>query len=192
MRKVWLVLVAIMALATVASAEMKCEAGKCGAAMGKDMPKKMPQMFQTVAEKDATLLQKGANNAACPLCNMNLPKYFKTNHAATVGGEVKQYCSIHCLADEIAMGGKVSDVKVVDVESLKFVDVSKVTYVVGSDVKGTMTSVSKYAFATKATAEKFSKEHGGKLMNYDEALKVATDDLAKDKAMIAKKKAMMK
>ncbi len=195
MKKVWLTLIAVMAFASAANAEMKCEAGKCGSAMMKDMskemPKKMPKMFQSVSEGEATLLQQGANKAACPLCNMNLPKFFKTNHAATVDGQVKQYCSIHCLADEIAMGHKVSDVKVVDVNSLKFIDVAQATYVVGSDVKGTMTMSSKYAFASKKRAEMFAQEHGGTLMTYEEALKAATDDMAKDKAMIAEKKKKM-
>ena len=78
-----------------------------------------------------------------------------------------------------------------DVQTLKFIPVEKAHYVVGSDVKGTMSMVSKYAFGTKEAAEAFAKEHGGKVTDFKGAYEVAKKDFEKDTAMISKKQAMM-
>jgi len=154
-------------------------------------PKKMMKMFQTVSAKKATIVQKGDAKLFCPNCGMTLPKFFKTNHSAIVNGKPKQYCSIHCLAEASNNEGSYTHFKVVDVTSLKFIDVSKATYVVGSSKKGTMTKVSKYAFKSKKRAKKFAKANGGKLLNFKETLQVAKNDFNKDNQMIAKKKAKM-
>jgi len=178
MKKILLTLLALGTLATFAQAE-------------EAKPKKMTKMFQTVSKGEATLLQEGKAKPFCPECGMTLPMFYKTNHAATVDGKVKQYCSIHCVVEDTQKGSKLTDIKVVDVTSLKFISVEKATYVVGSTKKGTMTMVSKYAFANKADAEAFAKANGGKVMDYSAAYKAAESDFAKDSKMIAKKQAMM-
>jgi nitrous oxide reductase accessory protein NosL len=170
---------------------MKCAAGKCGAAMKSDKPKTMTKMFQAVPKGQATILQKGDAKIFCPECGMTLPMFYKTNHAATVGGKVKQYCSIHCVVEDMKKGSKLKDLKVVDVSSLKFIPAEKAFYVVGSSKKGTMTMVSKYAFASKVNAEAFAKKNGGKVVDFKAALKEAEGDFDKDSVMIAKKQKMM-
>jgi len=196
MKRVLLVLLAIGTIFTFANAEMKCQAGKCGAGMktavkSAEKPKKMTKMFQTVPADKATILQQGDAKMFCPECGMTLPVFYKTNYSATVDGKVKQYCSIHCLVEDARKGSKLTDIKVVDVNSLKFVDASKAFYVVGSGKKGTMTMVSKYAFANKVFAEAFAKENGGKVTDYAGAYKAAEADFDKDAAMAAKKQEMM-
>ncbi len=178
MKKILLTLLALGTLATFAQAE-------------EAKPKKMTKMFQSVSKGEATLLQEGKAKPFCPECGMTLPMFYKTNHAATVDGKVKQYCSIHCVVEDTQKGSKLTDIKVVDVTSLKFISVEKATYVVGSTKKGTMTMVSKYAFANKADAEAFAKANGGKVMDYSAAYKAAESDFAKDSKMVAKKQAMM-
>ena len=153
--------------------------------------KHMMGMFQTVPANKATIVQKGDAKLFCPKCGMTLPKFYKTNHTALVDGKTKQYCSIHCLADATNNEGSYTHFKVVDVTSLKFIDVSKATYVVGSSKKGTMTMVSKYAFKSKSRAEKFAKANGGKLLNFEETLQVAQNDFDKDNKMISKKQDKM-
>ncbi len=154
-------------------------------------PKKMMKMFQMVPADKATILQDGKAKVFCPECGMTLPMFYKTNHAATVDGKAKQYCSIHCVVEDTQKGSKLTDIKVVDVTTLKFISVEKATYVVGSSKKGTMTMVSKYAFANKVDAQAFAKENGGKVVDYSGAYKAAEGDFAKDSKMIAKKQAMM-
>ena len=178
MKKILLTLLALGTLATFAQAE-------------EAKPKKMTKMFQSVSKGEATLLQEGKAKAFCPECGMTLPMFYKTNHAATVDGKVKQYCSIHCIVEDTQKGSKLTDIKVVDVTSLKFIAADKASYVVGSTKKGTMTMVSKYAFANKADAEAFAKANGGKVVDYSGAYKAAESDFAKDSKMVAKKQDMM-
>jgi len=139
------------------------------------------QMFQSVSLKDATILQSGKKRFSCSNCGMNLPAFYKTNHLANVDGKIRQYCSIHCLAKKIKDGAKVTDIKVVDTNTLKFIDAKKAYYVVGSKIKGTMSGISKYAFAKKEDALAFAKKNGGEVMSFDKALEVAMKDFDTNK-----------
>ncbi|MFT7823514.1 MAG: nitrous oxide reductase accessory protein NosL [Sulfurimonas sp.] len=192
MKKVLLVLVAVVGMVSFSQAEMKCGAGKCGGKAPAQQPKKMMKMFQSVDASEATLLQKGDAKAFCPNCGMTLPMYYKTNHVATVNGKVKQYCSMHCLAEDMEKGLNPTDIKVVDVSSLKFIDAKKAHYVVGSKKKGTMTMVSKYAFANEADAKAFAKANGGKRMTFGAALQKAKKGFKKESSMIGKKQDKMR
>lgn len=140
-------------------------------------PEMKMERFQSVAMNEATMLQTGEHKHACPECGMKLPMFYKTNHAATSNGKVKQYCSLHCLVDD-KMNNKsnLSDMKVVAVDTLKFIDVKDAIYVVGSDVKGTMSGLSKYAFEGRMSARRFAEEHQGQIMNFDEAYDYAKKD----------------
>ncbi len=155
------------------------------------MGKKMPTQFQAVSGDKATLLQKGKAKIFCPNCGMTLPMFYKTNHAAHVDGKTEQYCSMHCLAQSMQKGLKLTDIKVVDNSTLKFIDANTAWYVVGSSKAATMSKVSKYAFASKTDAEAFSKKFGGKVMNFDDTLASVKKMLAKETAMIKKKQSMM-
>lgn len=153
---------------------------------------KQSWMFQSAPMNEVTLLQEGTEKNYCPNCGMTLPMFYKSNHAATVDGKVKQYCSIHCVAEDIMQGKNVQNIKVVDVTSLKFVDATQATYVVGSDKKGTMTGISKYAFASQSDAGDFVQAHGGEMKWFDEALQIAQKDFSPEaKAKMKAKKMMM-
>ncbi len=159
-----------------------------------DMPQKgmKHRMFQSVPMEKAVLLQKGDAKIFCPQCGMHLPMFYKTNHVAEVDGGIKQYCSIHCLVEDIVKNHKAPEnIKVVDVTTLKLIPVEKASYVVASKVKGTMSMTSKYAFGTKDAAKLFAKEHGGEVMDYAGALEVAKKDFVADATMIDKKQTMM-
>ncbi len=134
------------------------------------------KMFQSVGENEAVLLQSGKDKRYCARCGMDLVKFYKTSHSATHNEKQYQYCSIHCLEDHLGEGITLKNPKVVDVDSLKFIDVTKAFYVVGSKKRGTMSSVSKYAFADKKMAEKFQTLYGGEIMNFSNALKIAKED----------------
>lgn len=159
-----------------------------------DMPPHKPhmtfKMYQSVPMNKTTLLQHGKEKMFCPVCGMNLPMWYKTNHSATHNHHTSQYCSLHCLTEDLKTK-KLNNLQVVDISSLKFINVSKAFYVVGSKKKGTMTMVSKYAFAHKKDAQTFMNKFGGKIMSFTEALKVSEKDFAKETKMIHKKQAMM-
>jgi len=136
-------------------------------------------MYQSVTPKEAILVQKGENKSSCSVCGMNLVKFYKTSHSATVNGQKRQYCSIHCVANQLKHGVDLKDIQVVDVKSLKFIPVSKAFYVVGSSKGGTMSRVSKYAFASLDNAKEFQTQFGGKIMDFKAALEVANEDFKK-------------
>lgn len=152
--------------------------------------KKMPTRFQAVSLDKASLLQEGKSKMYCPKCGMTLPMFYKTNHAAHVDDKSEQYCSIHCLAEAMASAKKISQVKVVDTTSLKFIDAPSAHYVFGSSKPGTMSKTSKYAFAKKTDAAAFAKEFGGEVLNYEATLAKVKSTLTQERAMIDKKQAM--
>ena len=140
---------------------------------------KKQKLFQSVTKKQAVLLQQGKSKEHCCICGMNLVKYYKTNHAAKLDGKNVQYCSLHCLAEHIKEGAELENPMVVDVKTLKFIPVTEAFYVVGSDVKGTMSPVSKYAFKSLKDAKVFQKKHGGKILDFYSAWQEAKKDFKK-------------
>jgi len=138
--------------------------------------KKMPTRFQSVGADQAELLQEGKLKTSCKVCGMNLPKFYKTNHASDVDGQKQQFCSIHCLASTINEGKKIENMQVVNNEDLKFIDVKRAWYVVGSSKAGTMSKTSKYAFAHVTKAKSFAKEFGGKVMNFNAVIALAKQE----------------
>ena len=158
-------------------AEVKKETKKVKIATKKSVVSKEHKMFQTVAKKDAMLLQKGKAKEHCSVCGMNLVMFYKTNHLATdVDGTLHQYCSLHCLTDDLRHGAELKNPEVVDVVSLKFIPVLQAYYVLGSKKHGTMSRVSKYAFQSLADAKKFQKENGGKIVDFYSAWQSAKKD----------------
>ena len=134
------------------------------------------QRFQSVSPKQAILLQSGAEKKSCSRCGMNLVMFYKTSHAAKLNGHQHQYCSIHCLSEHENSGAKLTDKRVIDVLTLKFIDVKDANYVVGSEIDGTMTRISKYVFTHKKNAKIFQSKFGGKIMNYEDAKAVSQKD----------------
>jgi len=149
------------------------------------------QMYQSVPANKATILQKGKTKMFCPMCGMTLPMFYKTNHAAIDENNVtKQYCSIHCLVED-AQNHTLRNMMVVDNTTLKFIPVEKAYYVVGSNVKGTMSPVSKYAFGTLEAAKKFQAEHGGKIMKFQDVFNLVAKEFEKESKMVAQKQHKM-
>jgi len=157
--------------------------------MGAHKPMKMPKNFRMVPMAKAQILQKGKAKMFCPKCGMTLPMFYRTNHAATVDGKVEQFCSMHCLVEEIKSGKKVTNIQVVDNTTLTFIPAKKAFYVVGSSKPATMSTVSKYAFGTREAAEAFAKKSGGKVLSFDVALTMAEAAYDKEAAMITKRQA---
>lgn len=174
----------IIALAMALPLFANCGSGKCGSGCGtgkcgmsSEKPKKMNARFQSVSEKKAKVFQDKKYGSNCAICGMNIPKFYKTSHAAHTHGESKQYCSLHCLVDDAEYGqGDLEDKKVVAVDLLDYIPVKKAFYVIDSTKPATMSRVSKYAFSSKDAANKFIKKNGGKLASFDEAYKVALKD----------------
>ncbi len=149
-----------------------------------------PMNYQAVPASKAQMLQDGKGKMFCPVCGMTLPMFYKTNHAADIDGETHQYCSVHCMVEESEMKGKpLSNVKVVDNSTMKFIDAKEAVYVVGSKMPGTMSGISKYAFGTKKAAEDFAAANGGEIKSYSEVYAMVKAGLKKEIEMIKARQA---
>jgi nitrous oxide reductase accessory protein NosL len=84
-------------------------------------------------------------------------------------------CSLNCAAVDMKenKGKKVKELRVADYGTKKLVDARTAVWVIGGSRDGIMTSVPKWAFSGKADAEKFVKENGGRITDFDEALNLA-------------------
>jgi nitrous oxide reductase accessory protein NosL len=149
--------------------------------------------FSKKADGQPILVQEGSHKMWCSVCGMNLKMFYKTSHAVVLkDGKKKQYCSIRCLvADWPHIKDNIKDILVVDAKSGKLIDAKSAYYVVGSKVKGTMSMVSKIAFAKESDAKAFQKEFGGKITDFDTVFKMAKKSLKKDSKMVLKKKQKM-
>ncbi|MBK7105296.1 MAG: nitrous oxide reductase accessory protein NosL [Ignavibacteriae bacterium] len=142
---------------------------------------------------NAIILQKGDAKDWCSVCGMNLKMFYKTNHAIELkDGTSKQYCSIHCLCtDKPNHKNQIKNIFVVDAKTEQMINVNDAFYVVGSDVLGTMSSVSKIAFSSKTDAEDFSKKFNGKnIMDFKSVSEMVEKKLSEETEMLMKRKEM--
>ncbi|MCK4974599.1 MAG: nitrous oxide reductase accessory protein NosL [Sulfurimonas sp.] len=137
-----------------------------------------------------TLVQAGKHKHWCPVCGMSLKKFYKTSHTSKQKNSTpKQYCSMRCLVVDMQDNKiNIKDVKVVDASTQKLINAITAFYVVGSDIRGTMSKVSKLAFFDAESAEDFSMENGGDVVSFDKALNMAQESLKSDITMVMKKK----
>jgi len=115
----------------------------------------------------------------CDNCGMKLNMWARTRYAFTLASQEYQVCSIHCVA-EMARQKKDTpqNVKVaLYLEPETMVSADQAAFVVGSTAPGTMTAVSKIAFAAKEAAQAFAAEYGGTVMSFAEALAKAAAEL---------------
>jgi hypothetical protein len=152
----------------------------------------MHKNYRAVALKKATLLKSGKEKMYCSVCGMTLPMFYRTNHAADHDHIHDQYCSITCMIeDAIVNGKKLTNFKVVDNTTLKFIPSKNAYFVVGSKKPGTMSMISKYAFGTKEAALKFQHDNGGKIMRFNQLVEFVKKTQAKDMEVTKKRQAKM-
>jgi nitrous oxide reductase accessory protein NosL len=135
-------------------------------------------------------VQNGAGKFWCPVCGMSIRKFYKTSHTAKLkDGTNRQYCSMRCLVfDHKKHHIKPDSLKAVDNKTEKQIQVKDAFYVVGSDISGTMSKISKLPFSRKNDALRFIKEHGGRVKTFDKTFKLAVSSLQKDTLMTQKRK----
>ncbi len=144
--------------------------------------------FSKMATVKPTLVQEGDKKMWCGICGMNLKMFYKTSYIA---GN-KQYCSVRCLVADMRNSNiDLDSVKVIDINTQQPILAKSAVFVIGSDVKGTMSKVSKLAFSRSEEAEKFIKKHGGEIANFNRVIKDAKASLDRDSAMVGIKKQKM-
>ncbi|MEX1662761.1 nitrous oxide reductase accessory protein NosL [Thioclava sp. 15-R06ZXC-3] len=131
----------------------------------------------------------------CPYCGMMRKMFSQTRHLIVYEDDaVDGTCSLHCAAISLALNldrvpkviyagdaGAPGEVK-------PLVDSAAMTYVIDPARPGTMTAVSKYAYADKAQAEAAAGPDA-KLADFDTALVDAYNGMAQDTIRIRKRRA---
>ena len=129
----------------------------------------------------------------CPLCSMNLKMFWKTNHWLTFSdGTRGGYCSIHCASKVYQKRG--TDIErwvVVDYHTKLLINAYQAHFLIGSNLPGTMTPVSKLAFVSRVDAKTYQRKHGGTIGRLNDALKRAVEGRGEDMSMIKTKMAKM-
>lgn len=132
----------------------------------------------------------------CPYCGMDRNKWQHSRHLVHYDDDlVDGTCSIHCLANSLSLNldrgpkaiyaadfGSEEDIK-------PLVEVDNASYLIGSDLKGTMAKQSKMAFASADAAKAAKEQHGGELGSFDDALRVTYLNMQSDIVMIRKRRA---
>jgi copper chaperone NosL len=132
----------------------------------------------------------------CPYCGMVRKMWNHSRHLVCYDDDlVDPTCSLHCTAISLSLNldRGIKAIYAADFASDKkikpMINVDKVTYLIGSDLPGTMTKQSKMAFSSQNAAMAAKKNHGGELADFDTALAKAYFSMANDTAMIRKKRA---
>lgn len=139
----------------------------------------------------------------CPYCGMDRTKWNHSRHLVHYDDDlVDGTCSIHCLAVSLSLnldrGPKaIYAADFGSADKIKpLVKVDKVTYLIGSKLRGTMTKKSKMAFADEAAAKAAQTEQGGEPADFDAALRetylgMAEDTMGVHKMRAERRKKMM-
>lgn len=136
-----------------------------------------------------------AEMVACRYCGMKRTQYA---HSWTIiahsDGSVEEMCSIHCAAIDMAVhtDKPVSAITVADYVTHEQIPAETAFWVIGGDRLGVMTTRGKWAFSSKADADRFIDGHGGVPADFDKVLEAAFEDMYRDTLMIRKKRQMMK
>jgi nitrous oxide reductase accessory protein NosL len=159
-----------------------------------------PMQFVPKTAPDPTPLENElAKYPKCPYCGMDRTQWHHSRHLVHYADDlVDGTCSLHCAAISLAInldrGPKA--IYAADfgaaAEPKPLVNVDEATYLVGSKLKGTMTKISKVAFASADAAKAAQAENGGEIGDFNAALKAAYLSMAEDTMMIRKKRAEMR
>lgn len=136
---------------------------------------------------------QAADQKYCPLCSMNLQMFWKTTHWLTFSDGMKTgYCSIHCASKAYEKRTlEIDKWEVADYDTKLLINAYKAHFLIGSDLPGTMTPISKLAFGSVSTAQEYQKKHQGTVSDFNRALEKAIEGRGEDMAMIKKKVAKM-
>jgi nitrous oxide reductase accessory protein NosL len=143
------------------------------------------QIFGSVAHAEDTV---------CRYCGMKRSQYPHSWVIITHSdGNVEMVCSVHCAAIDMALHTQkqVSRITVADYNTHHQIAAETAFWVIGGDKAGVMTARGKWAFKTKTDAQRFIKDHGGKLADFDAVMKAAFEDMYNDTLMIRKKQRML-
>jgi len=109
-------------------------------------------------------------------------------------GTAEGMCSLRCAAVDLTINLDKTPkaIRVGDYGTKNLIDAEKALWVIGGSKMGVMTRRAKWAFDKKEDAEKFTKENGGDLAAFEQAMKAAYEDMYQDTKMIRERRKMRK
>ncbi len=133
------------------------------------------------------LTDEFAKYPRCPYCGMVRQAFSFSRHLIVYDDDaVDGTCSIRCAAVSLALNLDRKPKTIYagdagsDAEVKPLVDVANAVYVIDAKLPGTMSPVSKFAYADKAKAEAAAAVNGGTMTDFDGALRAAYMSLADD------------
>ncbi len=134
-------------------------------------------------------------HTSCKYCGMDREKFAHSRMLIEYDdGTQVGTCSLHCAAIDLALNLDKTPklLWVGDYSTKTLINAEKAVWVIGGAKPGVMTKRAKWAFAQREEAEKFVKENGGTMADFDGALKTAYEDIAEDTKMIRERRRMMR
>lgn len=156
-----------------------------------------PMQFMPKTKPDPDpLTDELAKYPKCPYCGMDRTQWHHSRHLVHYDDDlVDATCSLRCASVSLSLNidrgpkaiyaadfGSGAEIK-------PLVEVDQATYLIGSDLPGTMSRTSKMAFASGETAQAARRKHGGELGDFDQALRQSYLDQAEDTMMIRHRRA---
>lgn len=133
-----------------------------------------------------------AKHKSCTYCGMDREKWgFSRVFIEYDDGSTDGTCSLHCAAVSLALNLDKSPttIWVADYGTRQLVPAEAAFWVVGGGKAGVMSRRAKWAFAQQAAAQAFILENGGAEAAFEEAVKVAYEDMYEDTRMIRERRA---
>jgi nitrous oxide reductase accessory protein NosL len=121
----------------------------------------------------------------CVICNMDRRRFHHARHLLVYGDDsVQGTCSVHCAA-ECMLRERRKGFRAIFApdyatpgEPKPLVEALSATYLIGSDLPGVMTPVSKVAFASRDAALAAQKTYGGQLSDFAGAIRLSMEETA--------------
>jgi copper chaperone NosL len=129
----------------------------------------------------------------CIHCGMDRSSFdFSRMLIEYADGTTAAVCSLHCAAIDLANNIDKTPklIKAGDFNGKQLIDAETAFWVVGGNKPGVMSRRGKWAFEKKDDAESFMKTNQGKIASFEEAIKMAYEDMYEDTKMIRERRKM--
>jgi copper chaperone NosL len=134
-----------------------------------------------------------AAHKACKYCGMDRGMYdFSRMLIEYADGTSAAFCSLHCASVDLAnsIDKTPKAIRVGDFQGKQLIDAEKAFWVVGGSKPGVMSKRGKWAFEKKVDAENFTKTNKGQLASFEDAVKMAYEDMYDDTKAIRERRQM--
>lgn len=129
----------------------------------------------------------------CKYCGMDRGVYdFSRMLIEYTDGTSVAFCSLHCASIDLAnnIDKSPKTIKVADFKEKQLIDAEPAFWVVGGSKPGVMSKRGKWAFEKKEHAENFVKTNKGNLVFFEDAMKMAYEDMYDDTKAIRERRHM--